>query len=69
MLRVAFLLIVFVFAILLSWQITSNDAGVVHFEWMGWQADTSAWFAIAILIAVIALALPLLRALRTRKQK
>jgi HemY protein len=63
MLRVAFLLIVFVFAILLSWQITSNDAGTVHFSWMGWEADTSAWFAIAMLIGVVAVALPLLRLL------
>ncbi|MGQ0532098.1 MAG: heme biosynthesis protein HemY [Caulobacteraceae bacterium] len=61
MLRLAFLLIVFVFAMLLSWQVATNDAGVVHFEWMGWEADTSAWFAIAVLIAVVALALPLLR--------
>jgi HemY protein len=61
MLRLAFLLIVFVFAMLLSWQVATNDAGVVHFEWMGWEADTSAWFAIAMLIAVVAVALPLLR--------
>jgi HemY protein len=61
MLRLAFLLIVFVFAMLLSWQVATNDAGTVHFEWMGWEADTSAWFAIAVLIAVVAVALPLLR--------
>jgi len=63
MLRLAFLLIVFVFAMLLSWQIATNDAGTVHFEWFGWEADTSAWFAIAILILIVALALPLLRLL------
>jgi HemY protein len=61
MLRLAFLLIVFVFAMLLSWQIATNDAGVVHLEWFGWEADTSAWFAVAVLIGVVALALPLLR--------
>ncbi len=61
MLRLALLLIVFVFAMLLSWQVATNDPGVVHFEWMGWEADTSAWFAVAILIAVVAVALPLLR--------
>jgi HemY protein len=61
MLRLAFLLIVFVFAMLLSWQVATNDAGIVHFEWMGWEADTSAWFAVAVLIGVVAVALPLLR--------
>lgn len=61
MLRLAFLLIVFVFAMLLSWQIATNDAGVVHFEWFGWEADTTAWFAVAILILLVAIALPLLR--------
>jgi HemY protein len=61
MLRLAFLLIVFVFAMLLSWQVATNDAGTVHFEWMGWEADTSAWFAVAILIGVVAVTLPLLR--------
>jgi HemY protein len=63
MLRVALLLLVFVFAVLLSWQVVGSDAGVVHFEWGGWQADTSAWFAVAALIAIVALALPLLRLL------
>jgi HemY protein len=61
MLRLAFLLIVFVFAVLLSWQVATNDAGLVHFEWGGWQADTSAWFAVVLLIGVVAVALPLLR--------
>ena len=61
MLRLAFLLFVFVFAMLLSWQIATNDAGLVHFEWFGWEADTSAWFAVAILIGLVIVALPLLR--------
>jgi HemY protein len=46
---------------LLSWQIATNDAGVVHFAWFGWEADTTAWFAVAMLIIVVAVTLPLLR--------
>jgi HemY protein len=61
MLRVALLLIVFVFAMLLSWQVATNDAGMVHFEWFGWEADTTAWFAVAMLIGIVAVTLPLLR--------
>jgi HemY protein len=61
MLRVAFLIVIFVVGMLLSWQIVTNDPGLVHFEWYGWQADTTALFTVAILLAVLAVALPLLR--------
>jgi HemY protein len=61
MLRVAFILIVALAAALVSVQIITNDAGSVHFEWSGWEADTTAWFALVALIAIVALSLPLLR--------
>src|SRR5262245_49830452 len=60
MLRLAFILIVFVFAVLLSWQVATNDAGLVRFEWGGWRADTTAWFAVVLLIGAVAAALALL---------
>ena len=41
MLRVAFLLIVAVAAMLLSWEIVTTDKGLVHIEWFGTQIDTS----------------------------
>lgn len=63
MLRLAFLLIVFVVAMLLSWQVVASDPGTVTFEWFGWEAETSAWFTIGMLILIVAVALPLLRLL------
>ena len=61
MLRVAFILIVALAAALVSVQIITNDAGSVHFEWSGWEADNTAWFALVALVAIVALSLPLLR--------
>ncbi len=61
MLRVAFVLIVALAAALVSVWIFTSDAGTVHFEWSGWEAETTAWFALVVLIAIVALSLPLLR--------
>lgn len=61
MLRIALLLLVAVAAAMWGVQIISTDPGVVHFEWFGWQGDTTALFAIIILVVAVALALPLLR--------
>src|SRR5829696_6237963 len=61
MLRVALLLLVAVLAALLSVQVFTSDAGIVHFEWFGWEGDTTAWFALVVVIVVGALSLPLLR--------
>lgn len=61
MLGLAFLIIIFVFAVLLSWQIVTTDPGTVTFSWFGWEADTSALFAVILLLVVVAIALPLLR--------
>jgi HemY protein len=61
MLRLALLMLVFVVGALLSWQVFTSDPGVVHFEWLGWQGDTSALFGVLALIALIAVALPVLR--------
>lgn len=61
MLRVAFLLIIAVFAMLASWQIVTTDPGTVEVEWFGTQVSTSALFGLLILVAIIAVTLPLLR--------
>jgi len=61
MLRLAFLLIIAVVAMLASWQIVTTDPGTVEVEWFGTQVSTSALFGLLILVAVIAVALPLLR--------
>ncbi len=61
MLGLAFLLLVIVFTVLLSTQIIGADPGVVHFEWFGWEGDTSAWFTVLALVALVAISLPLLR--------
>ena len=61
MLRVALLLLVAVVAALVSVQVFTSDAGLVHFEWFGWEGDTTAWFALVVVIVVGALSLPLLR--------
>lgn len=63
MLGLAFLLIIFIFAVLLSWQIVTTDPGTVTFSWFGWEADTSALFALILLLFVVAIALPVLRLL------
>ncbi|MGE0046021.1 MAG: heme biosynthesis HemY N-terminal domain-containing protein, partial [Hyphomonadaceae bacterium] len=62
MLRIAFLLIIAVFAALAAMQ-ASTDPGAVRIEWGGWRIDTSAFFALLALVAAIAVALPLLRLL------
>lgn len=61
MLRVALLLIIAVVAMLASWQIVTTDPGTVEVEWFGTQVSTSALFGLLILVAIIAVALPLLR--------
>ena len=61
MIRVAFLLIIAVAAMLASWQLVTTDPGSVHVTWFGWNVDTSALFASLILVVIIAISLPLLR--------
>jgi len=61
MLRVAFLLIIAVMAMLASWQIVTTDPGTVEVNWFGTEVTTSALFGLLILVALIAVALPLLR--------
>jgi HemY protein len=63
MLRVAFLLIVAVAAMLASWQIVTTDPGSVEITWGGVEINTSALFGLLLLVVVIAVALPLLRLL------
>ncbi|MBL8536700.1 MAG: heme biosynthesis protein HemY [Hyphomonadaceae bacterium] len=63
MLRVAFLLIIAVAAMLASWQIVTTDPGTVEISWFGTEVSTSALFGLLILVALIALALPVLRLL------
>ncbi len=61
MLRLAFLLIVAVMAMLASWQIVTTDPGTVEINWFGTEVSTSALFGLMVLVAFVALALPLLR--------
>lgn len=61
MLRLAFLLIVAVAAMLASWQIVTTDPGTVEVSWGGFKISTSALFGLLILVFVVAIALPLLR--------
>jgi HemY protein len=61
MLRFAILLVILVAAVLASWQIWASDQGSVRIEWFGTQIDTSAMFASIVLVAIIAVALPVLR--------
>jgi len=61
MLRLAFLLIIAVVAMLASWQIVTTDPGTVEVTWFGTEVSTSALFGLLILVALIAVALPLLR--------
>ena len=61
MLRLAFLLIIAVMAMLASWQIVTTDPGTVEVNWFGTEVTTSALFGLLILVALIAVALPLLR--------
>jgi HemY protein len=61
MLRLAFLLIIAVAVALLTWQIAANDLGVVHFEWLGWQGDTTAFFTLLMFVVLLIVALPALR--------
>lgn len=61
MLRVAFLLIVFVVGMLLSWQVVTSDPGTVEINWYGVRVDTTGLFAVLVLVFVLAIALPLLR--------
>src|SRR6185295_6660761 len=61
MLRLAFLLIVAVLAVLVSWQVITSDQGTVVINWFGTQVTTSGLFAVLVLVAIVAVALPLLR--------
>jgi HemY protein len=61
MLRLAFLLIIAVAAMLASWQIVTTDPGTVEVNWFGTEISTSALFGLLLLVVVIAVALPLLR--------
>jgi HemY protein len=61
MLRLAFLLIIAVMAMLASWQIVTTDPGTVEVTWFGTEITTSALFGLLALVALIAIALPLLR--------
>jgi HemY protein len=61
MLRLAFLLIIAVAAMLASWQIVTTDPGSVEVVWFGTEITTSALFALLLLVVLIAVALPLLR--------
>lgn len=63
MLRLAFLLLIAVAAMLASWQIVSTDPGSVDINWGGTHVTTSGLFGVLVLIAVVAVALPLLRLL------
>jgi HemY protein len=63
MLRLAFLLLVAVAAVLVSWQIITVDQGKVIITWFGTEIRTSGLFAVLVLIAAVAIALPLLRLL------
>jgi HemY protein len=61
MLRLAFLLIVFVVGALLSWQVFTSDPGSVEITWFGVEVSTSGLFGLLALVLLVALALPLLR--------
>jgi len=61
MLRLAFLLIIAVAAMLASWQIVTTDPGTVDITWGGTEVSTSALFGLLLLVVLIAVALPLLR--------
>ncbi len=63
MLRLAFLLIIAVAAMLASWQIVTTDPGTVEVNWFGTEVTTSALFGLLLLVALIAVALPVLRLL------
>ena len=63
MIRVAFLLIIAVAAMLASWQLVTTDPGEVQVTWFGYDIATSALFASLILVVIIAISLPLLRML------
>jgi HemY protein len=63
MLRLALLLIVAVMAALASWQIITTDQGTVELTWFGTRIETSALFALLVLVLVVAVTLPLLRLL------
>ncbi|MET0181711.1 MAG: heme biosynthesis HemY N-terminal domain-containing protein, partial [Caulobacterales bacterium] len=63
MVRIAFLLILAVAVTLASWHVITTDQGAVSIEWFGYQVNTSALFGVLVLIALIAVALPLLRLL------
>lgn len=63
MLRLAFLLIIAVLAMLASWQIVTTDPGTVEVTWGDTEITTSALFGLLLLVVLIAIALPLLRLL------
>ena len=61
MLRLAFLLIVAVAAMLASWQIVTTDPGSVQINWFGTEITTSALFGLLVLVVLLAVSLPALR--------
>jgi HemY protein len=63
MLRLAFLLIIAVMAMLASWQIVTTDPGTVEINWFGTEVSTSALFGLLVLVVLVAIALPVLRLL------
>jgi len=63
MIRVAFLLLIAVAALLLGWRVLETDRGIVHIEWFGTQIETTALFASILFVLLLAIALPLLRML------
>src|SRR5215475_10940168 len=63
MLRIAFLLIVFVGAMWLGWYVIKTDPGQVQIVWFGKHVFTSGLFASMVLVFLLAIALPILRLL------
>jgi len=61
MLRLAFLLIVAVGAMLAAWRLVETDRGSVNISWMGYDIQTTALFAVLVFVLFLAIALPLLR--------
>ena len=64
MLRVAFWLAIVVAVSIATMQIAS-DKGTVTAEWRGWSIHTSVWFVLVAIIALLIVALPLLRLIMT----
>src|SRR5215468_9975973 len=63
MLRIAFLLVVAVGAMLLSWYVITTDPGTLEIHWFNTRVHTSGLFASMLLVFLLAIALPILRLL------